>query len=268
MRIFAATATAVVIAATPLLSAQSPNYTYQMRLIPDGAAGASSGSWAMYPLPVTLSGTARIGFWLQARVSQDSGENWGVARVSSPFGGTSSITASASGWSASLTPGGVNASGLLTGRGSGYRAGSSGAVNNLVGFDAYVGSTRQDPDTNGDGDPDDDGDGLSENPWGVNGSTVPGVPVPSGEFSPWANIYRVYADVNFTPGAGSFTVTAVAQVNGSIRAAPTDPVSGSWALQLGQGQTLSATYSIAVPSTPAAAAFVLLGALGAGRRRR
>jgi hypothetical protein len=257
---------AIAAAASSCAFAQTPAYTFEMRLVPDGTANAPAGPWTMHPLPANYNGGfAMVGFWLQARVSQVGGENWGVVRAIGSISVADTVSA------ATLTPGTVNASGTQTGRGSGYR---NGLPNNVGGFDAFVGATRSDNDFDGDGSSDDNGDGVPENPWGVNGAlhaaNVDGVPIlGNGTFSPWANLYRVWLNTGVQPASGFITLSAQATLVGSLAAAPTDATFETWAMQQGPSQTLTASYTINWPiPTPGAAAVLGLGGPAVLRRRR
>lgn len=257
-------------------------YTYEFRIIADGDAGAPTGAWAQQPLSTTATA---IGFWLQARVSQTTGTNYGIGRVTSPaVPGVSFLTVTDATGS-QLNRGAINGTATQHGRGAGFRSGGvnvgaagnaagSGAfpstTNNqnggldsgntrIYGFDAYVGATRTgtlDPDT-----------GESINPWGVNGSATAGS-VASG-FSPWANIYRFVVLPTNSNSQRVITLNANAQLNGTLGAQETSPGSNSWALQLAPGVTRTAQYSFnyGIP-TPGAAALLGLGGLAAARRRR
>lgn len=289
----------IVAAAGLVASAQAQTqYTFQMRLIADGDAGAPTGLGTAYNIGDASNVQAsRIGFWLQARVSQTGGQNWGVQRASSPAGGTSAsfISVSDPAGSSALSRGSVNAANNQYGRGAGYRNGGTstgntgnaagslpfpsgtnnqnggldnggaGAVTTRVyGFDAYTGSIRSDPDA--------DGDGTYHNPWNVNGTTNPDIansdptPVALGTFSPWANLYRVWIDVGALTSVRTVTLNASALLNGSAQTQ--DVGGGSFPMQLGAGQTLTASYTFTVAPTPGAAAMLGLGGLAAMRRRR
>lgn len=282
----------IVMAAGLAASAQAQTqWTFEMRLIADGTAGAPTGVGTAYnignPAAVTAS---RVGFWLQARVSQTGGQNWGITRASLPSGGgTSFITLSDPAAGSSLSRGTVNSANSNYGRGTGFRSGGtatgqtgnaagsapypSGTNNNnggldnggsgavmtrVYGFDAYVGATRNasDPDN-------------IYNPWGVNGAAntsgadAPSVPV--GEFSPWANLYRVWVDITAFDGR-TVTLNASALLNGSVQTS--DVGGGLFPMQLSPGQTLSASTTFTVTPTPGAAAMLGLGGLAAMRRRR
>jgi hypothetical protein len=268
-------------------------YTFEMRLIPDGAAGAPAGPGSTFNIgnPAAVTAT-RIGFWLQARVSQTAGENWGIVRASSPAGGTAAsfvaVTDAVAGGSV-LTRGSVNAANTNFGRGSGYRNGGAptGQTGNNAGnspfpgstgnenggldnggagpvtrrvyaFDAYVGSTRPAPN------PDE-----PSQPWNVNGAQGAGSPVAQGTFSPWASLYRVWIDIP-TNSERDVVVSASALLNGALQAAPTDASQASWAMQIAvdNGVVANATYTFHVVPTPGAAAMLGLGGLAAIRRRR
>lgn len=270
----------------------SGDYTFEFRLIADGDAGAPSGPGTLYNIGDAGNVTAtRIGFWLQARVSQTSGENWGVVRASSPAGGTAAsfIAVSDGAGATSLSRGSVNGANTNFGRGSGYRNGgtNTGNTGNNAGnspfpgstgnenggldnggagalmtrvyaFDSYVGATRNaaNPDE-------------PSQPWNVNGALGAGSPVASG-FSPWASVYRVWIDVTNFDSVRDITVSASALLNGALQAAPTDPSQGSWAMQIAvnNGVVANASYVFHVTPTPGAAAVLGLGGLAAMRRRR
>jgi len=205
-----------VAASAQVVTPNPTGYTYEFRIIADGDAGAPSGLWTQRPLSNTAT---QIGFWIQARVAQSVGENWGIVRVSPPAApNTSFITMTDPVGLSSIQRGAINnpanPANTLHGRGVGYRTGGfnngpsantagsaafpgvslnengaldnggSGAFNDRIfSFDSYVDGTRADTDVDGDGDVDDDGDGFAENPWGVNGSAHPlnvdGTPIPS-----------------------------------------------------------------------------------------
>ena len=282
----------IVMAAGLAASAQAQTaWTFEMRLIADGDAGAPTGPGTAFNIGNAASVTAsRIGFWLQARVSQTGGQNWGITRASLPAGGgTSFITMTDPAAGSSLSRGSVNAANTNWGRGTGFRSGGaatgqtgnaagsaafpSGTNNNnggldnggsgsatmrVYGFDAYVGSTRNasDPDN-------------IYNPWGVNGAgntsgaDAPFVPV--GEFSPWANLYRIWVDISAFDGR-AVVLNASALLNGSVQTS--DVGGGLYPMQLSPGQTLTAAYTFTVTPTPGAAAMLGLGGLAAMRRRR
>ena len=270
----------------------SGGYTFEMRLMADGSAGAPAGPGTTYNIgdPAAVTAT-RIGFWLQARVSQTTGQNWGIVRATSPAGGTSAsfISVSDPVANAMLTRGSTNGLNTNFGRGSGYRNGGGptgqtgndaasvpfpGSTGNLNGgldnggagvvttrafaFDAYVGSTRAaaNPDE-------------PSQPWNVNGAQGSGAPVAAGEFSPWANLYRVWIDVSSNAGR-VVVVNASALLNGALQAAPTDASQASWAMQIAvdNGVVGGASYTFQVVPTPGAAAMLGLGGLAAMRRRR
>ncbi|MFT3683469.1 MAG: hypothetical protein QM783_00860 [Phycisphaerales bacterium] len=268
-----------------------PSYTFEMRLIPDGVPGSPTGPGTSYNIgsPMYVVAT-RVGFWLQARVMQSAGENWGIVRATSPEGGASFITMSST-LPISLNRGTVNASNTIFGRAIGYcNAGEpsgntdntdnsqpfpsvtgnanggldstrpDGLINRVYGFDAWVGATRTAQD-------------LEEpsQPWNVNGRANSGSPIPAGEFSPWASLYRVWIDM---PGLGitpSVTVTlnASAWLIGSLQAAPTNPEGTVWEMQPGPGQlaTASSQFTVSLIPTPSAAALLALGGGFACRRR-
>lgn len=272
---------------------QSGPYSFEMRLIADGDAGAPAGPGSTFAIGDAGNVTAtRIGFWLQARVSQTANQNWGIVRASSPAGGTSAsfiaVTDSVAGGSM-LTRGTTNSNNTNFGRGTGYRNGGAGTgqtgnnagnapfpgstgnenggldnggagavTRRVYAFDAYVGSTRPAPN------PDE-----PSQPWNVNGAQGAGSPVADGQFSPWANLYRVWVDIT-NNSARTVTVTASALLNGAIQAAPTDASQASWAMQIAvnNGVVGTASYSFNVVPTPGAAAMLGLGGLAALRRRR
>jgi len=276
-------------------------YTYNLRLIADGEAGSPGGPTAGMTMPLAF-GATRVGFWLQARVAQTGGENWGITRVSPSPGSTSWIAITDPSSATTIRRGEVNSAGTNFGRGLGFRNGgvSSGATGNpagttpfpgtignengtidnggagfiptrIYGFDSYVGATRADTDGDGDGDFDDNGDGVPENPWGVNGAThsasLGGTPWPSdGTFAPWANVYRFYIDLSWATNR-VVVLNVSAFVNGSIQAAPTSAGGNTYAMQVAPGQTLTTAYTILIP-TPGAAGALAMGALCLGRRRR
>jgi len=285
------------------------NYTFQFRLIPDGAPDApvppptpATGVWSQYPVTTTAT---RIGFWVQARVMQDGGQNWGIGRFSAPPSPNCDfITVTDAAGGTTLQRGQINVATAATpqnGRGAGYRTGGlnvgatgnasgaaafPGVTNNengsfdngsarIYGMDAYVGDTRADTDGDLDGDLDDDGDGLPENPWRVNGAATPngattsGTPVALNTWSPWANLYRVWVVPTNSGSERTITLNVSGQLNGTVQAAPTAQAGSNFALQLGAGQTLSAQYAFTygIP-TPGAAALMGVGMVAAGRRRR
>ncbi|HYD01986.1 MAG TPA: hypothetical protein VEB22_12230 [Phycisphaerales bacterium] len=284
-------------------------YTFEMRLIPDGDVGSPGGPSAAHTY--ILGGTplaglpTRAGFWLQARVAQTSGQNWGITRASSPAGGGASfISVNDPAVGTSLSRGVVNSGGTLFGRGTGYRSGGANTggsgnapgsapfpggagnenggldnggaapmVTRIYGFDAYLGPTRSDTDSDGDGDVDDTFDGLPEQPWRVNGgpsnAASDGQPHPSdGTFSAWANLYRFYVDFSDVTTLRDITINASALLNGAVQASPTSPGGATYALQLGPGQVLATTFTIRMWPTPGAAALLSLAAVAGLRRRR
>lgn len=285
------TVLATLVAAGLAVPALAQSHTYEMRLIADGDAGAPVGAWAQAPIgnPAAVTVT-RIGFWLQARVSQTSGTNYGIARVSSPNGGVATIVLTDSANQSSMQRGARNAGGTLHGRGAGYTGSgvNVGATGNsptsaafpsgvgndnggldsgndrIYGFDAYVGATRSGAAI----DPEDPGAGYY-NPWNINGAPAVaganGPSVPNGQFSPWANIYRVWVDITSNDGR-TIVLSASALVNGTIQTA--DVGGGLFPLQLHSGQVMEASYSFTVVPTPGAAAMLGLGGLAAMRRRR
>lgn len=285
-----------IVAVAGIAASAQAQYVFEMRLIADGQAGAPTpaNSGPAFPIgDVANVQASRIGFWLQARVSQTTGQNWGVVRATSPAGGSSAsfISVSDPAGATSLARGQTGRVGATDrfGRAMGYQNGGSasgstgntgtsvpfpGSTGNQNGgldnggagllptrayaFDAYVGSTR-----NGDGDPD-------NNPWGINGGAQ-SAPHPSdGTFSPWATLYRVYVDVGSLTTVRTITLNASALLNGAIGANPTDDSFASWAMQLAvqQGQVRTTDFTFAVAPTPGAAAMLGLGGLAAMRRRR
>ncbi|HZW07001.1 MAG TPA: hypothetical protein VFF65_07745, partial [Phycisphaerales bacterium] len=116
-------------------------YTYEMRLVPDGMSGSAG------PTPGTTFnfavGATRIGFWLQARVAQTTGQNWGIARASSPSAGEASFIALTDPAAlSSLSRGVVNTGGTAFGRAAPYRNGgvASGNTGNAPGATPFPGS--------------------------------------------------------------------------------------------------------------------------------
>ncbi|HZW06238.1 MAG TPA: hypothetical protein VFF65_03870 [Phycisphaerales bacterium] len=285
-------------------------YTFEVRLIPDGVPGSPGGPSAAHTYNIgdvpTGGLPTRVGFWLQARVAQTTGQNWGVTRVSPPAGsGTSFISVSDPVGATALSRGIVNAGGTVFGRGASYHNGgvpsgntgntagnapfpggvgnenggldngAGGVLNNRVyGFDSYVGAIRTDTDGDGDGDADDNGDGLPEQPWRVNGgsanASADGVPHPSdGTFAPWANIYRVWLDIGERDICRDIVLNFSVLVNGAIQASPTSPGGTSYAMQLAPGEVIAGTYIIScIPSPGAAAALLGLAGVAGLRRRR
>ncbi|HZW07096.1 MAG TPA: hypothetical protein VFF65_08220 [Phycisphaerales bacterium] len=297
-----------IVAAAGLAASAQAQYNMELRLIADGDAGSPNGASASTTFNIgdrnNVTAT-RIGFWLQARVAQTEGQNWGVTRVSSPAGGGASFIGLTDPAGASaLSRGAANSGASLFGRGLGFRNGGANSGNTgntpgsvpfpggagnenggldnggagalmtrIYGFDAYVGATRADTDADGDGDVDDNGDGSPEQPWRVNGgnanAAADGVPHPSdGTFAPWANVYRFYVDVTNFNSLRDIILNASALVNGAIQASPTSPGGASYAMQLSPGQLETATYTFTVVPTPGAAAMLGLGGLAAMRRRR
>ncbi|HZW06239.1 MAG TPA: hypothetical protein VFF65_03875 [Phycisphaerales bacterium] len=284
-------------------------YTLETRLIADGDAGSPGGPTGAttFTRAAALEGggtTVRVGFWLQSRVSVTGSTNWGICRVGpgSVAQGTSFILVSDPSQAASLSRGEVNASETLFGRGVGFRFGgpNSGNVGNvdpapghgnqengrldnggfgtrmtrISAFDCYVGPLRDDSDADGDGDVDDDGDGVPENPWGVNGSTHPGgvdgVPTPADTFSPWANLYRFYVDVDLAGGDRSIAISmqAAALYGGETQWVPGS--AGTFVMRpvpTFSSELTTATYTLLIPS-PGSAGLLVLGGLAAARRRR
>lgn len=270
-------------------AAASAQYTFEMRLIPDGATGAPTGLGTEYPIgdPGAVTAT-RIGFWLQARVAQTLNQNWGIARFSRPSaaqGGGEAFIRVTDGLNAmSISRGTVNASDTLFGRGVGYRNGPNGNTNNtntgnagvnfengrldatgpegtatmITNIDDYVGSTRT----------------GATNPWGVNGGAASAAWPSDGTFAPWANLYRVWIDIyDFTNR--SVTIDARGLLNGTVQ---TQNIGGDlWPMQVNvpAGQVASSIYilttsefSFNIVPTPGAAAVLGLGGLAALRRRR
>jgi hypothetical protein len=278
--------TALLLAVGSLSSIAHAQYVMELRLIADGQAGSPGGPTAAltFSVPDFFNVPTRIGFWLQARVSQTSGQNWGVTRVSSPAGGgASQISINDPVGGSGLSRGAVNSGGTLFGRGNGYRNGGlntgntgnaagnapfpggtgneNGGLDNggggggalmsrIYGFDCYVGATRADTDFDGDGDVDDNGDGVPEQPWRVNGgggpANVDGTPFAGdGTFAPWANVYRFYFDVADTVTPRDVVISASALVNGAVQASPTSLGGATYAMQLSAGQTIQApTFTI------------------------
>jgi hypothetical protein len=284
--------TALLLAAGSGAAVAQTGYTFEMRLIADGEAGApTSPNYPAYPLDSFFQ-VSRIGFWLQARVAvTGNAQNWGIVRAASPAGGTSFIELQSI-YSASLSRGSAHAPTASFGRGMGYRNGGAatgntgntgdsqpfpgvggnenGGLDNggsgelmrrVYGFDSWVGATRP-----GDGDPD-------NNPWGINGGAQ-SAPMPSdGTFSPWASLYRIWVDIpahapsqpGQMPGFGLY-LSASAYLTGSVGVVPTDGSFSSWQMQEGPGQFLTASWGM-IPTPSAATAFAL-GALAAAQRRR
>ncbi|HYD01985.1 MAG TPA: hypothetical protein VEB22_12225 [Phycisphaerales bacterium] len=222
-------------------AALGQGYTFELRLVPDGFPGGPTGPWPMYPGAEPGPYPRRVGFWLQGRVMQTQGENWGIVRASAPDGGEAAITSTGTdGWIATLQPGAVNQAQTLFGVFAPYRHGSgdgtlSADQQRIVGLDAFVGGTRADTDADGDGDADDNADGSPEQPWRVNGgnanAAVDGVPHPSdGTFAPWANLYRFYADFQQppVPWSGSITIHAHALLTGQRRPVTTATACSPW----------------------------------------
>lgn len=273
--------------------AQQPEYTFEMRLIADGEAGAPSGPGQVYPNNIFADPRpTRIGFWLQARVSvTGDAENWGIVRASSPSDGASSIQMYTV-HTASLGRGTVNGANTNYGRGTGYRnggvatghtgntgnsqpfpgivgnengaldnGGSGELINRIYGFNSFVGATRAATNP-----------GEPSQPWNVNGALGAGAPVAPEAFSPWANLYRFWVDISsyatlppgHFPGDGLY-ITASAQLFGSLRAAPTDPSMTTWAMVMGPGQLMTATWGI--PSPSACSVLVFASAFVTRRRR-
>lgn len=293
-----------IVAVAGIAASAQAQYTFEMRMVADGMEGAPTPSavhpnnWAAYPIgDVNNVTVSRIGFWLQARVSQTSGENWGVVRGTSPTGGTSAsfITVSDPVGASSMSRGQVGNQGTaqnptpIYGRGVGYRSGGtpSGSTGNVSGsvpfpgstgnlnggldnngsgvnmtrlyaFDAFVGGTR-----NGDGDP-------SNNPWNVNGAPGQGDPYPLGQFSDWNNMVHIWIDVGSLDTVRTVTLNALALLNGALLAEPTDDSATSWAMRIAvnNGSVQTAAFSFRVAPTPGAAAMLGLGGLAAMRRRR
>lgn len=272
--------------ATATASAQ---YTFEMRLIPDGVAGAPTGLGTQYPIgnPSAVTAT-RIGFWLQARVAQTLNQNWGIDRFSRPAaaqgGGEAFIRVTDPANAMAISRGTVDAANTLYGRGVGYRFGPNGDTNNtnaantgtnfenghldatgpegaatmIYNIDDYMGPTRT----------------GAANPWGVNGGTG-GVPWPSnGTFAPWANLYRVWIDI-YDFSARSVTIDARGLLNGTVQ---TQNIGNNlWPMQTNvpAGQVATSVYTLTTSQfnftiipTPGAAAMLGLGGLAALRRRR
>lgn len=281
-----------VLSAAGLVSTAMAQYTFEYRIIADGDLGAPTGLGTQYP----ISGTAtQIGFWIQARVSQTTGQNWGIGRCTAPQSPNCDFLTVSDIASTTLNRGTVNSANTNFGRGTGYRTGTgqntaatnsagnaafpstTGNLNGsfdqggqrIYGWDAYVGGTRT-------GVADENGD-LTINPWAVNGGSAPAAggapgsgntPVANGVFSPWANLYRFIVLVPDHSSNRTVTLNSSAQLNGTVQAAETSAGSGSFAMQLSAASQASATYTFAVTPTPGAAALFGLGALAAGRRRR
>jgi hypothetical protein len=225
-------------------------------------------------------------------VSSTGTENYGISRISAPLADSAFITLGDSAAGSRLWRGEVTADGTQHGRGAGYRnngvdvgAGGNapgsvafpGTVGNnnggldssnrrIFNFDAWIGGSRFDVDSNGDGNLDDDGDGLSENPWGINGSSNPSPPITPNVFSPWANLYRFWVDVTDVSVARNLTLSVHAQLNGTRHTA--DIGSGNYLMELGAGQTLTTGYTYLVPAPGAAVPSGALLALAGTRRRR
>lgn len=260
-----------------------PGYEYEFRIIADGDVGAPTGPGTLFPRTTVSS---QIGFWLQARVRQSVNENWGITRVSPPAAPETSFVTVTDSVGSSLQRGTTNSSNTNFGRGSGYRNGgpNTGATGNAGGsvafpgvtnnqngaidsggtriysFDSYVGSDR--PPQNAD-DP--------SNPWGVNGSLTPSSPIPSDgvTWSPWASVYRFVVLPTNSLSQRTITLDAYALINGAVAVRPTDAGLSRYAMEVGPGRNMGATYSFTygIP-TPGAAALLGMGALTAGRRRR
>jgi hypothetical protein len=247
--------------------AQTPTYTFEMRLIADGDAGAPTGTWAQLP---NDPNAPRIGFWLQCRVSQTSGQNYGMARVSSPpLPGSSSISLSGAA-GALLERGTVNAAGTQFGRGSGFRVSNGtraawdtaaqsapdagaypSALHNdngafdtgqtrIYGFDAWIGAQRNTANA------------ADPNPWGD-------PLVGSNTFSPWANIYR-FVVVNSVTANTTVTINAAAQLNGTlgvVQVGETD-----WIMRMSAPQNGSASYQLPLNAIPTPGAAVMFGVGG------
>jgi hypothetical protein len=298
-----------IVAAAGLAASAQAQYVMELRLIADGQAGSPGGPNAASTFSAPDLGNVtqtRVGFWLQARVSQTTGQNWGVTRVSSPAGGgASQIALVDPAAAASISRGTVNSGGSLFGRGIPYRNGGANSGNTgntagnapfpggagnenggldnggagalmtrIYGFDAYVGATRADTDADADGDVDDNGDGVPEQPWRVNGAAAnpsqDGTPFASdGTFAPWANVYRFYVDITNFNSVRNIVLNAAGLVNGAIQASPTSQGGATYAMQLSAGQVIQApALTLHVTPTPGAAAVLGLGGLAAMRRRR
>ncbi|MFT3686663.1 MAG: hypothetical protein QM783_17380 [Phycisphaerales bacterium] len=268
-----------------------PVYTFELRLIPDGITDAPTGPGTTYNIgDPSNSNATRVGFWLQARVSASSGENWGIMRASSPpfsLAPASSITVSDPAAASGLSRGTTNAANTNYGRYSVYRVGGvqTGNANNppggsipypgsgntengvldqagpagftrVYGFDCFIDIRRNPTDLDN-----------PTNPWGVNGAlTGPSVghPVPPGEFAPWANLYRVWVDIGNTTTPRTVTLNASAWLNAGVRIRE----AGFWEMFYSEGQLLSAEYSFTIAPTPGAAVLLALTLPLAGRRRR
>ncbi|MFT3683467.1 MAG: hypothetical protein QM783_00850 [Phycisphaerales bacterium] len=266
-----------------------PQYTFEMRLIPDGVPGAPIGPGTVYNIgSSTWAMGTRVGFWLQARVMQTAGENWGIVRASSPADGVSFITLSTAG-TVFISRGSVNGGNTLFGRGSGYhnggvQTGNTGnsvgsapfpgtagnenggldstrpdfTINRIFGFDAWVGATRSAANLD-----------EPSQPWNVNGRTGAGSPTPLGMFSPWASLYRIWIDIPDQPYSTA-TLSASAWLNGSLQAVPTTPDLTVWEMQPGPGQLATANFQFGYgfQPTPSATALLALSAAFSSRRRR
>jgi hypothetical protein len=271
--------------------ASAQNYSFEMRLIPDGASGAPTGLGEEYPIgnPGAVTAT-RIGFWLQARVAQTVNQNWGINRFSTPAasqgGGQAYVGVNDPLNQMSFSRGTVDSDNTLFGRGSGYRfmdvsnnntntgnsagpnfengflnsSGPGGTANRITGIDSYMGAYRNSTAT--------------ANPWGVNGGAASAAWPSDGTFAPWANLYRVWIDINdFT--AREVTIDARGLLNGAVQ---TQHIGGGiWPMQTNvpAGQVQSSIYSLTtsefhfnIVPTPGAAAALALGGLTAVARRR
>jgi hypothetical protein len=268
-------------------------YHFEFRIIADGDIGAPIGPGTIMPLTPIAT---QIGFWVQARVVQTTNENWGITRVSPPAAPETSFLNVTDSVGSTINRGSTNATDTNFGRGTGYRNGGPsnaslantpsgndpgsvafpGITNNQNGaidsgstriysFDAYVGSTRNPVSSD---DP--------TNPWRVNGAAnggnpAAGAPVPSDgvTYSPWASVYRFTVLPTNVNSPRAITLTAFAMVQGAIGVHPTDASLSSYAMEVGPGRSMTATYTFTwgIP-TPGAAALMGMGMIAAGRRRR
>jgi hypothetical protein len=265
--------------------AQTNNLSYELRLLGDSVNNGDTVS-----LP---SSGGVVSFWLQARVRANTvaanTSNFGVGRATNgPAGQTPAfISVTDSVADTRLARGQVAADGgagfALTGRGPLHRAGgpvddltddawhsatqngTGGALfpsatgnqfgafdqggDRIYGFDAYIGPSRS----------------GATNPWVGN---FPATAL--GQFSPWANLYRVDVLVSGN-SARSVTVNAAAFLSMFTRAQNIG--GGTWLANLtspttGAASVTAPAVTFNVIPTPGAAALVGLGALAAGRRRR
>jgi hypothetical protein len=268
-------------------------YHFEFRIIADGDVGAPIGPGTIMPRTAIAT---QIGFWIQARVVQTANENWGITRVSPPPAPDTAFLNVTDAVGSTLARGATNAANTNFGRGTGYRNGGPanaspantpsgndagsvafpGITNNQNGaidsgatriysFDSYVGSTRNPVSSD---DP--------TNPWRVNGAAnggdaSAGVPIPSDgvTFSPWASVYRFVLLPTNVNSQRTITLNAFAMIQGAIGVHPTDPSLSSYAMEVGPGRNMTATYAFTwgIP-TPGAAALMGVGMLAAGRRRR